>query len=621
MFVYTVILGKTVESVELPIYFAITVVITLIFLGITMFIQSENSLVTKKENRKKSKIQLFMLVFYSLVVFFSLLLYTSSIWLINTFGPISIEQLLYSMQTLGGTNTDQVYTFIDNPLIISVFTTYLFIKVVLLLWNNTILKKNEGRRVKRKQKKWTKLILPTVVFSTFAASILLSVNTVGFAQVKLYFGQSSMIETEFVDAKNTNLAFPEQKRNLIYIFAESLEGSFTSEELGGTQKNNLLQELTDLTNEGAINFSNSDKIGGAYQVPGTEYTAAGIVSQTSGMPLKAPTADLNSFGQGDIYSDGKARFLPGLTSIGEILEEQGYNQTFIMGSPAIFGGRSTYLSQHGNYHLFDLQEARNRELIPQDYNHWWGFEDNKLFEYAKSEALALADKGEPFNLTMLTSDTHFPDGLLDDKPTPYDNQYANVIAYSSKQITEFIRWCQQQPFYENTTIVVSGDHLTMDQNFVKDFPEDYERTIFNLYINSPIQAEDNRSKNREFGSFDLFPTTLAALNVTISGDRLGMGTNLFSDKSTVIERQTLASVRDEFTQRSEFYDKHILNYDEKSYNSDDESNDSSQTETTSEAVVESSTVSSTTGTIGTTPSIPVVTEEQTTDAVTEQVIE
>ena len=41
--------------------------------------------------------------------------------------------------------------------------------------------------------------------------------------------------------------------------------------------------------------------------------------------------------------------------------------------------------------------------------------------------------------------------------------------------------------------------------------------------------------NREFSTLDLFPTTVASLGVRIEGDRLGLGTNLFSNQKTLME--------------------------------------------------------------------------------------
>jgi phosphoglycerol transferase len=41
--------------------------------------------------------------------------------------------------------------------------------------------------------------------------------------------------------------------------------------------------------------------------------------------------------------------------------------------------------------------------------------------------------------------------------------------------------------------------------------------------------------NRLFSAVDMFPTTLAALGVEIPGDRLGIGTNLFSEQPTIMK--------------------------------------------------------------------------------------
>ncbi len=583
LFFYTVVFDKTtalLASLSRSLYLFVSLFLTVVFLLVIAYVQSDKSTLPitleKKKYMKKTKAAKFLIGFYAAIIFLSLLLYTSSAWLINVFGPVSIDQLLYTMQTLSGTNTDQVFTFIDKPLIISVVSTYLFVRLVHFFSSYTLrFGRTTGKREAGKERKWIKrFLVPAAVFTLFAGSVLLSINNVGFAQIKLYFEKSALFEKEYVDAKDVSITFPEQKRNLIYIFVESLEGSYTSTDRGGTQEHDLLEELTELIDEGGINFSNTDQVGGAYQVPGTDYTAAGIVSQTSGVPLKAPTSDKNNFGDEDSYSDGES-FLPGITSLGDILNEQGYNQTFVMGSDASFGGRRTYLEQHGNYNILDYPKSIELGLLPVGYAKWWGFEDEKLFTFAKDEATKLSEQGEPFNLTMLTADTHFPDGFIENKPTPYDSQYANVISYTSKQVADFVNWCKEQPFYENTTIVITGDHLTMDQKFTEEYLNGYARTIFNLYINSPIEAEESRRTNREFASFDLFPTTLASLGANILGERIGIGTNLFSDRETVVETNTLQSVRDQLSQQSDFYNDHILNFNPNDYKSKKEAENSS----------------------------------------------
>lgn len=167
----------------------------------------------------------------------------------------------------------------------------------------------------------------------------------------------------------------------------------------------------------------------------------------------------------------------------------------------------------------------------------------------------MASGDEPFSLTMLTADTHHVDGFkckyCGDE---FDEQYSNVLACSDRQVYEFIKWIQAQDFYENTTIIITGDHLTMDHRYiVENTDTSYTRRIYNCFINSAVGGEN--SKNREFITLDMFPTTLAAMGCTIEGDRLGLGTNLFSGKQTLCEKYGYEKLNGELSKRSEFYNK------------------------------------------------------------------
>lgn len=228
--------------------------------------------------------------------------------------------------------------------------------------------------------------------------------------------------------------------------------------------------------------------------------------------------------------------LPGVVTLGDILESQGYNQVFLIGSDGEFGGRKPYFTQHGNYDVEDYYYFQEAGKIEQDRWVWWGFEDMYLFDFAKEKLTELSQASEPFNLTMLTVDTHFEDGYVcERRGNEYgDNQYANVISCSDWQVYEFVSWIQKQDFYENTTIVISGDHPTMDADFCENIDSEYERKVYTAYINA---ATDNSlpEQRREFTTFDNFPTTLASLGVAIEGERLGLGTNLFSNMPTLLE--------------------------------------------------------------------------------------
>jgi phosphoglycerol transferase len=134
----------------------------------------------------------------------------------------------------------------------------------------------------------------------------------------------------------------------------------------------------------------------------------------------------------------------------------------------------------------------------------------------------------------------------------YEEQYENVISCSSRQVLEFVEWIKQQDFYENTTIIITGDHPSMDNGyFSRNVGDNYIRRIYNCFINCPVDTQ--HSKNRQFSSLDMFPTTLVAIGCTIEGDRLGLGTNLFSGVPTLIESMGYNRFDNQVSMASDYY--------------------------------------------------------------------
>jgi phosphoglycerol transferase len=82
---------------------------------------------------------------------------------------------------------------------------------------------------------------------------------------------------------------------------------------------------------------------------------------------------------------------------------------------------------------------------------------------------------------------------------------------------------------------------------------DYERRTYNCFINLPDTVNTDHVKWREFTTVDLFPTTLAALGVDIEGDRLGLGTNIFSNEQTLAEQMGIAELDSELSAYSKYY--------------------------------------------------------------------
>ena len=505
----------------------------------------------KKTARKKHIVALLILLAGNLLLFLT-------IWLLEKYDNVSSDQILFQIKSpASGANNDLMSSAVVRVGGFGIVLTAIENALYLLLSGGL----REKFRNHCRYRQYCSTKLPAFFRKSalvFAVAVLMMATEffVSELDVIAYIDtvttESDFIEEHYVDPYTVELEFPQKKRNLIYIFLESMESTYADVTAGGSITEDFIPELTALAKENT-SFSNTDGIGGALSFNGTTWTAAAMVAQTCGVLVKVPlTAD--NYG-------GEDEFIPGVISIGEILEKQGYHQTLLLGSDASFAGRDSYFTQHGNYEILDINALKEAGRLPEDYEEWWGFEDRKLFAYAKEELLRLSEEEEPFNFTMLTADTHFPDGyscpLCEDA---HQEQYANVLCCSSRQVAELVDWIKEQPFYKNTTIIICGDHLTMDPEFLDEIDENYERTIYNCIINAPI--EPVCEENRQFGTFDMFPTTLAALGVRIEGERLGLGTNLFSEEQTLTEQYGFRMLDEELQKNSVFYNTQFLEMDE-----------------------------------------------------------
>lgn len=488
-------------------------------------------------------------------------------WCMTYFGNISLNEIVFTLNMpLKGASNEYYYTFFKEAFLPSVIT-YLIFRVICIVINNIshkIIKYEYFCKYKlfKIAGKFSinKLLfhqLPKFLFC--AAWIFLIYETDKnykiFEYVKNNIEASNFIENEYVNAKEINIRFPENKKNLICIFIESAETTFQDIESGGVFDDNIITEMTNIA-ESNISFSQSELLQGAAVAPGTGWTIAALVAQTSGMPLK-----MYGYGAGNKMGNYEF-FLPGVISIGELLEQQGYHNFFMAGSDFSYGGREDYFTQHGNYEIWDYYSAVEEKKIAEDYKVNWGFEDQRLYEYAKEKLLKLASMGEPFNFSMLTVDTHTGGGYVCDLcPDTFESQYANVWACASSQIADFLDWIEEQEFYDDTVIYIAGDHSSMQGDFVtkSDYDKyngDTDRNVYNVFINSCV--EPIKEKNRKFTTLDFCPSILAALGADIEGNRIGLGTNLFSGEQTLSEKYGYEELFNELGKKSVFYNKEIM---------------------------------------------------------------
>lgn len=488
-----------------------------------------------KQARKKNY-GFWTTVFVILVCTVAALLFFSAQWVFRTWPNLKMDELMYQLTApTEGTASDMYWAYFYQAGIPTIVCLIVFVILAITLSYASKQFRNKGK-------------VALCICSAICIGLSLAETNTKLDATKYFENKgegSTFIESNYVDPKDVSLTFPEKKRNVIVLYLESMEMTYADKENGGGFDGNFIPQLTQLSKENE-NFSGADTVlNGARSTSGTTWTMGGIFAATSGLPLITQLAQ-NEMDTQDV-------FFRNATVLGDVLNSKGYQQVFACGSDATFGGRKLYFTDHGNYAIHDLNYRKEIGELPEDYYVWWGFEDEKLIEYAKEDLTKLASSNQPFNYTMLTADTHFEDGYVCNlcQDLHDGNRYGNVISCSDKQVSEFISWIQQQDWYDNTTIVITGDHPTMDSDFCDPVSSDYSRRVYTAYINAdPIE---NHSKGeRQYTTLDTFPTTLAAMGVSIEGNRLGLGTNVFSGEETLLEKDGMQMINTEFSKKSEF---------------------------------------------------------------------
>ena len=396
-------------------------------------------------------------------------------------------------------------------------------------------------------------VLSAGLFFALAAIVVLAKMRV-FSFLWRQMTPSKLYETHYVAPQKEMIKAPEKKRNLVYIYMESMENTYADKSVGGLTDKSRIPYLTSLALGEGECFSVDGKLNGLEPAEGAVWTCGSLVSQTCGTPLIVPIGR-NNMGK------GYKTFLPGMVSIWEILSDYGYRSVFLQGSKIEFAGTDLLLSTHGNPIVRDYNYYNKNHRLPFDgYEVWWGYEDFRLYEFAKEEILTAAESGDPFAVTIMTIDTHFTGGYTCPKcGNEFKNSYDNAILCADHQVEEFVTWLKQQPFYEDTTVVIVGDHPTMDSLYYRNLSKGvkkYDRKAYAVILNSAL--EYTLGKNRDYCAFDMYPTTLAAMGFSIEGNKLGLGVNLYSDEQTLCERYGLKKLNRLLQKKSKYYNKHII---------------------------------------------------------------
>lgn len=307
-------------------------------------------------------------------------------------------------------------------------------------------------------------------------------------------------------------SIPDPKLNLVYIYGESLERTY----FDNAAFPNLTPELGAIKNN-SIDFTHTA------QLPGTDYTIAGMVASQCGIPLFAPF-------EGNA-SASMSSFFPQNLCLGDILKNSGYENHFVQGANLRFAGKDVFLKSHGFDHLVGAEELKSQVADPA-YRNDWGFYDDTVLDEVWKKYEELSKSGKRFSLFTLTVDTHHPDGFIsrtcDRKRYEMDgklNQSFSAVTCSQQHIAALIQKIQASPWYKDTVIVVSSDHLAMNNTAWKYLSkQDRNNLFFVLRGDKPQQDVSGLKRN----TMDNGATVLDILG----GDNfIGLGRSSLSGQS------------------------------------------------------------------------------------------
>lgn len=226
----------------------------------------------------------------------------------------------------------------------------------------------------------------------------------------------------------------------------------------------------------------------------------------------------------------------------EILRQQGYFTSVFHANNATFWNRNIMYSALGYDRYYNELDYK----ITPETNLNWGLKD---IEYFDQSVDILKTVNQPFYARFLTLTNHYPFTYDEDTKfiEPYNSgngvfdRYIVTARYLDESIKKFIERLKAEGLYDNSIIVLYGDHYGISEKHnraMAQFLEKDQITEFDtlnlqrtpLYIHIPGQTE-GQTISKPTGQIDMKPTILNLLGVDSTND-IRFGHDMFSDEYT-----------------------------------------------------------------------------------------
>jgi lipoteichoic acid synthase len=234
-------------------------------------------------------------------------------------------------------------------------------------------------------------------------------------------------------------------------------------------------------------------------------------------------------------------------SMTEKLGENGYYTTAMHANNKSFWNRDIMYDSLGYERFYSLPDYDVTEQNSVN----WGMKDIPFFEQSVEH---MKEMPQPFSTKMITLTNHYPftldeeDKLID----PYTsndgtvNRYFQTVRYMDEAVKNFITDLKESGLYENSVIVMYGDHYGISENHNKAMSQYLGKDI-TPFVSTQLQqvpmiihvpGQEGKTISKVSGQIDLKPTIMHLLGIDTKRD-IQFGSDIFSDK-----HEDLAILRD-----------------------------------------------------------------------------
>ena len=308
----------------------------------------------------------------------------------------------------------------------------------------------------------------------------------------------------------------ETPKNLLFIYAESLENTYFDEK--------LFPGLTSDLNTLEVDYKFND----VRQLWATGWTIAGMFGSQCGLPL--------AIGYNEMLGATES-FYGQAFCLGDFLKSQNYYLSFIQGTSVTFSGIKNIFSSHGFDHIQGSETLQPMVSDP-NYKTHWGLYDDSLLPIVKEHFSKINREHKRHATFFATMDTHHPDGHYSqscgDKFKYQDgkNKILNAVHCSQFLISKFIREIQNSDLSKNLLIVIISDHLAMRNSAIDSLEKGERKNLF--WIIDPSKSGEAKVISRPASILDIGSTTLDALGFE---GGLGLGRSLLNPKNKTLVEQ------------------------------------------------------------------------------------